>query len=35
MVICPCFFDDILIFSPLWSEHLRHVRLVLDKLQEH
>jgi hypothetical protein len=28
-------FDDILIFSPSWSEHLRHVRLVLDKLQQH
>jgi hypothetical protein len=29
------FFDDILIYSPSWSEHLRHVRLVFDKLQEH
>jgi hypothetical protein len=29
------FFDDVLIFSPSWSEHLRHVRLVFDKLQEH
>jgi hypothetical protein len=29
------FFDDILIFSPSWSEHLCHVRLVFDKLQEH
>jgi hypothetical protein len=29
------FFDDIFIFSLSWSEHLCHVRLVLDKLQEH
>jgi hypothetical protein len=29
------FFDDILIFSPSWSEHLRHIHLVLAKLQEH
>jgi hypothetical protein len=29
------FFDDILIYSPSWSEHLRHVNLVLAKLQEH
>jgi hypothetical protein len=29
------FFDDILIYSATWSEHLRHVRLVFDKLQEH
>lgn len=29
------FFDDILIYSSSWSEHLCHVRLVLAKLQEH
>jgi hypothetical protein len=29
------FFNDILIYSSSWSEHLRHVRLVLAKLQEH
>jgi hypothetical protein len=29
------FFDDILIYSSSWSEHLRHVQLVLAKLQEH
>jgi hypothetical protein len=29
------FFDDILIYSSLWSEHLCHVHLVFDKLQEH
>jgi hypothetical protein len=29
------FFDDILIYSASWSEHLWHVRLVLSKLQEH
>lgn len=23
------FFDDILIYSPSWSEHLRHVRAIL------
>jgi hypothetical protein len=41
-VLCPflhwfvlVFFDDILIFSPSWSEHLRHIHLVLAKLQEH
>jgi hypothetical protein len=28
----PIFFDDILIYTPSWSEHLCHVRLVLDKL---
>jgi hypothetical protein len=26
------FFDDILIFSSLWAEHLQHVHLVLSKL---
>jgi hypothetical protein len=31
----PVFFDDILIYSSLWSEHLCHVHLVFDKLQEH
>jgi hypothetical protein len=29
------FFDDILIYSETWSEHLSHVRLVFSKLQEH
>jgi hypothetical protein len=29
------FFDDILIYSHSWTEHLLHVRLVLTKLQEH
>jgi hypothetical protein len=29
------FFDDILIYSQSLSEHLRHVRLVFAKLQEH
>jgi hypothetical protein len=29
------FFDDILVYSPSWVEHLRHVHLVLAKLQEH
>ncbi|WVZ93030.1 hypothetical protein U9M48_039053 [Paspalum notatum var. saurae] len=29
------FFDDILIYSSSWSEHLRHVRLVLQTLQAH
>jgi hypothetical protein len=29
------FFDDILIYNPSWSEHLRHINLVLTKLQEH
>jgi hypothetical protein len=29
------FFDDILIYSTSWSEHLRHIHLMLAKLQEH
>jgi hypothetical protein len=29
------FFDDILIFSSSWSEHLRRVQVVLSTLQEH
>jgi hypothetical protein len=29
------FFDDILIFSASWAEHLQHVRAVLTKLREH
>jgi hypothetical protein len=29
------FFDDILIFSSTWVDHLRHVRTVLDTLQQH
>jgi hypothetical protein len=30
----PVFFDDILIYTPSWSEHLHHVHLVLNKLLE-
>jgi hypothetical protein len=29
------FFDNILIYSSSWSEHLRHVRLVFEQLQAH
>jgi hypothetical protein len=29
------FFDDILIFSSSWSDHLRHVRTVFRTLQDH
>jgi hypothetical protein len=29
------FFDDILIYSSTWSEHLRHVYLVFKQLQAH
>jgi hypothetical protein len=29
------FFVDILIYSSSWSEHHRHVRLVLEQLQAH
>jgi hypothetical protein len=30
-----CFFDDILIYSSSWSEHLRHICTVLRTLQDH
>jgi hypothetical protein len=29
------FFDDILIYSKSWGEHLRHIRTVLEELQHH
>lgn len=29
------FFDDILIFSPKWAEHLQHVRTVMQQLRDH
>ena len=29
------FFDDILIYSATWTEHLQHLRAVLDILHEH
>lgn len=29
------FFDDILIYSKSWSEHLQHLRVVLSTLREH
>ena len=29
------FFDDILIYSATWTEHLQHLRAVLDILREH
>ena len=29
------FFDDILIYSSSWTEHLRHLRAVLDALRAH
>jgi hypothetical protein len=29
------FFDDILIYSKTWADHLRHLRAVLDKLRRH
>ena len=29
------FFDDILIYSSSWSEHLQHIRLVFDVLRTH
>jgi hypothetical protein len=29
------FFDDILIYSATWADHLRHVHLVLDTLRQH
>jgi hypothetical protein len=28
------FFDDILIYSATWADHLRHVRAVFQLLQE-
>jgi hypothetical protein len=29
------FFDDILIYSKTWEDHLRHIRAVLDELRRH
>ena len=29
------FFNDILIFSSSWAEHLQHIRIVLDALRAH
>ena len=29
------FFDDIIIFSSSWAEHLQHIRIVLDVLRAH
>jgi hypothetical protein len=29
------FFDDILIYSKTWADHLRHIRAVLDELLRH
>jgi hypothetical protein len=29
------FFDDILVYSRSWSEHLQHLRLILTTLKEH
>jgi hypothetical protein len=29
------FFDDILIYSPSWTEHLQHVRAVFQQLRTH
>jgi len=29
------FFNDILIFSDTWADHLRHLRIVLSTLQRH
>lgn len=31
----PIFFNDILMYSSSWSEHLQHVRLILDALHTH
>ena len=29
------FFDDILIYSTSWTDHLRHLRIVLSELRRH
>lgn len=33
--ICACFFYDILVYSPSWSDHLLHLESVLQTLQHH
>jgi hypothetical protein len=33
--ICISYLDDIIIFSKSFQEHVKHVRLVLQKLQQH
>lgn len=30
-----CYFDNIYVFSPTWTEHLEHLALVLDRLRLH
>lgn len=31
--ICLCYLDDIIVFSRTWDEHLKNLRLVLDRLK--
>lgn len=35
MKFIPLFFDDILIYSPSWHEHLIHIQAAFDVLQKH
>ena len=30
-----CYFDNILVFSQTWEEHLKHIKLVLSRLRDH
>ena len=31
---CTPYMDDLIIFSPCWGDHVKHVRIVLDKLRK-
>jgi len=31
---CAAYLDDIIIFSDSWEEHLRHLRMVFDRIRD-